>query len=79
MTTDVRDSPIEQRVADLRFIRRPEEAEELEFLEDYLRWKSTGGPEKLAEKQNEYRKLEMTRTLQECHARKKKRENSEKG
>jgi hypothetical protein len=47
MNAPYRDTPIEKRVSDLRFIRRPEEAEELSFLEEYLRWKNDGGPEKL--------------------------------
>ena len=49
MTTDYRDTPIEKRVADLRsqpdlgYDTATERAQELEFLEEYLKWKADGG------------------------------------
>jgi hypothetical protein len=53
------DSPVEQRVADLRFIKREEESEELSFLEEYLKWKNDGGAEKMAAQKDEQMRKEI--------------------
>ena len=37
------DSPVENRVTELCSMRRNEDSEELQFLEEYLLWKNTGG------------------------------------
>lgn len=57
--SDRRDSPIERRVAELRFIRRPEEAEELALLEEYFKWKATDGPAKFEALRASERKSEI--------------------
>lgn len=66
--SEYRDSPIEKRVAELRFIKRPEESAELDLLEEYLRWKGSGGPAKFnakryAERQAELRKENRTKRI----------------
>lgn len=40
-------SPIDRRLVELRLLGTPEQAEELDFLEDLAKWKSAGGPKKL--------------------------------
>ena len=57
--SEFRDSPFEKRAAELKFIQRPEETEELAFLEDYLRWKASGGPAKFEVQRNEERQAEL--------------------
>jgi len=37
-------SPIERRLLDLQLLARPEDKEERELLEDYLKWRAEGGP-----------------------------------
>jgi hypothetical protein len=38
-------NPIAKRLLDLEFTMRPEDAEELAFLEEYVQWKAANGPQ----------------------------------
>jgi len=74
--TEYRDSPIEKRAAELKFIKRPEEAAELAFLEEYLRWKADGGPTKFdaqrdADRQAELRKESRSKLERKARQREK--------
>lgn len=72
--TIYRDSPFEKRAAELKFIHTAAEDEELAFLEDYLRWKSTCGPAKLDAQRNAERQAELRKSNQERLRRKEKQE-----
>ena len=53
-------SPIDRRLVELRLLGTPEQAEELDFLEDLAKWKSAGGPkaydhQRQAERQSQLR------------------------
>jgi hypothetical protein len=45
-------SPFEKRLLDLQLLQAPETAEELAFLEEYVRWKANDGPAKFEAKRN---------------------------
>ena len=51
MSESIKDGPIEQRVVALREMSRSaDQQQELATLEDYVVWKHSGGPNKLAAK-----------------------------
>jgi hypothetical protein len=62
--SEYRDSPIEKRVTELKFIKRPEESQELAFLEEYLRWKADGGPAKFDAQRDAERQVELRKENQ---------------
>ena len=55
-------TPFEKRLLDLQLLPRPETAEELAFLEDYMKWKAAGGPAKLQADQAARVRAQWSRT-----------------
>ncbi len=55
-------SPFEKRLLDLQLLPRPETAEELAFLEDYVQWKANGGPDQVEQKRSKERWRQLKNT-----------------